>query len=326
MFDDVVRLRTSIVVPAYNEAGSIAALLRSILGQELRAAELCEIVVVASGCTDGTHAEVENVARADSRIRLIVQPERLGKVAAINAYLLERDPATDVVVICSADIHLQAGCLEHLVEPFAADPELGMTGGHPVPTNRRGTLLGDMVHLLWELHHDRAVESPKLGEIVAVRSALMDPLPDRSAVDEASAEAAVRARGYELRYIARAQVSNRGPDNLGEYFDQRRRINAGHYWLRRSSGYEPSTFAWRSVLRLALRRVSLRRPRRNLALVVAAAVELAARSAGRLDLWRGHSHSIWKISPSARPQVDAASTASLSAAQLSASIDPPTGG
>jgi len=325
MGDDSVRLRTSIVVPAYNEAGSVAALLRSIVGQELRAAELCEIVVVASGCTDGTHAQVEEVAQADSRIRLLVQPDRIGKVAAINAYLLERDPTADIVVICSADIHLQAGCLEHLVEPFAADPRLGMTGGRPVPTNRPGTLLGDMVHLLWQLHHDRAVESPKLGEIVAVRSALMRPLPDRSAVDEASAEAAVRARGYELRYIARAEVSNRGPDNMGEYFDQRRRINAGHYWLRRSSGYEPSTFAWRRVLRLALRRVSWRRPRQTLALVVAAAVELAARSAGRVDLRRGRSHSIWKVSPSARPQLDAANTASSPAPHLPATIDPPTG-
>ena len=164
-FRSPARLGVSIVVAAYNEERNIAGLLRSILDQQLAAAELREIVVVASGCTDATHAEVERVARTDRRIRLLVQTARLGKVAAINAYLLERDPRCEVVVVCSADVCLHPGCLERLIEPFAAEPGLGMTGGRPIPNNQREALLGEMVHLLWELHHQRACQAPKLGEI-----------------------------------------------------------------------------------------------------------------------------------------------------------------
>jgi biofilm PGA synthesis N-glycosyltransferase PgaC len=299
-------LRASIVVPAYNEERNIAALLGSILSQRISTADLIEIVVVASGCTDGTHGEVDRVGRGDSRIRLLVQPRRLGKVAAINAYLHERDPRADIVIVCSADILLHADCLERLVERFAVERTLGMTGGRPVPNNRRGALLGEVVHLLWELHHERASQAPKLGEIIAVRSALMEPFAEASPVDEASAEALVHSRGFGLRYVPDALVTNHGPDTLGEYFEQRRRINAGHYWLRRASGYEPSTFSWPHVLRLALRHVSLRRPRRTLALAAAALLEVSARVAGRLDLVRGRSHAIWRVSVTARPGLAAA--------------------
>lgn len=303
-FRSPARLGVSIVVAAYNEERNIAGLLRSILDQQLAAAELREIVVVASGCTDATHAEVERVARTDRRIRLLVQTARLGKVAAINAYLLERDPRCEVVVVCSADVCLHPGCLERLIEPFAAEPGLGMTGGRPIPNNQREALLGEMVHLLWELHHQRACQAPKLGEIVAIRGRILQPLTSGSPVDEASAEALVEASGHTLRYVPDALVTNHGPENLREYFEQRRRINAGHYWLRRACGYEPSTFNWRRVLPLALRQLSLRRPRRSLALAVSATVELAARAAGRIDLRLGRSHSIWKVSASARPRLE----------------------
>jgi hypothetical protein len=300
----VVRVRASIVVAAYNEERNIAGLLQSILDQRLAAAELHEIVVVASGCTDATHTEVERVARTDARIRLLVQPTRLGKVSAINAYLAERDPSCEVVVICSADVCLHPGCLEHLLERFVVEPSLGMTGGRPIPNNRRDTVLGEVVHILWELHHERASQAPKLGEIVAIRSRIMQPLTSGSPVDEASAEALVEASGHTLRYIPDALVTNHGPENLREYFVQRRRINAGHYWLKGMCGYEPSTFNWRRVVPLALRRLSLRRPRQSAALVLAAAVEIASRIAGRVDLRLGRSHAIWAVSESARPRLE----------------------
>lgn len=300
----VARVRASIVVAAYNEERNIAALLQSILDQELAAAELHEIIVVASGCTDATHAEVERVARTDARIRLLVQGARLGKVSAINAYLAVRDPSCDVVVICSADVCLHPGCLERLLERFSVEPGLGMTGGRPMPNNQRDTLLGEVVHILWELHHERASQAPKLGEIVAVRGCIMQPLTSGSPVDEASAEALVEASGHTLRYVPEALVTNHGPENLREYFAQRRRINAGHYWLKRMCGYEPSTFNWRRVVPLALRRLSLRRPRQSAALVLAAAVEIASRITGSVDLRLGRSHAIWAVSDSARPRLE----------------------
>lgn len=296
-------MRVSIVVPAYNEERNIRRLLGSVLEQRLASGVLVEVVVVASGCTDGTRAEVESVRARDARVRLLVQDARLGKAAAINAYLRERDASADLVVISSADILVQPGCLELLVQAFRAEPALGMCGGRPVPTNPRTNLLGRMVGFLWDLHHERALESPKLGELVAARASLLGPLPVTSPVDEASLEAVVTEQGYRLGYVPEAVVTNRGPERLSEYFSQRRRIAAGHYWLRDTSGYEVSTLDVRRVARLALGYFTLTDPKVDAAYLAAIGVEAVARGVGYLDARRNHSHAVWRVAESAHQAV-----------------------
>jgi glycosyltransferase involved in cell wall biosynthesis len=85
-------------VTAHNEERNIRKLLRSLLGQKVEPHVLGEVVVVASGCTDGTTAEVEELAKVDTRLRLIVQDTRLGKASAINAYGRERDQTSCLIV------------------------------------------------------------------------------------------------------------------------------------------------------------------------------------------------------------------------------------
>src|SRR5258705_8381129 len=93
--------RVSAVVPAYDEERNIEHMLDSLLAQRSERGELAEVVVVASGCTDGTVTLVECYATRDRRVRLLTQPTRQGKVAALNAYLAERDPAADVLLVAS---------------------------------------------------------------------------------------------------------------------------------------------------------------------------------------------------------------------------------
>src|ERR1700679_861813 len=116
-----------------------------------------------------------------------------------------------------------------------------MVGGRPVPDNAPEQLVGRMVRLLWELHHEVSLEVPKMGEIVAFRSHLVEYVSELSVVDEASIEDIVRAKGYVLGYVPEAIVTNRGPETIAEYFEQRRRIARGHYWLEFAFGYEGAT-------------------------------------------------------------------------------------
>ena len=293
-------LKASVLVPAYNEEQNIGRLLRGLLQQRVTSAELVEIVVVTSGCTDQTHELVRAIVQEDARVRLVVQDVRMGKVSAINAYLRERDAACELTVICGADLLLQPGCLELLLRPFVTEPKLGMTGARPRPTNPRGTLLGDMVHFVWELHHERACEQPKMGELVVFRAAIIGELDERSAVDEALIEALVLKKEHSLRYVPEAVVANRGPSTLREFFEHRRRIEAGHLWLRKQTGYSVSTLDWRSSLRLSLQHFSLTDPRTDVAYLTAMAVEALARGLGMMDLRRNYSHAVWKPLSTAR--------------------------
>ena len=293
-------LRVSVCVTAHNEERNIRKLLRSLLGQKVEPHVLGEVVVVASGCTDGTTAEVEELAKVDTRLRLIVQDTRLGKASAINAYGRERDQTADAVAVVSADLILQPGCLLLLLERLASAPQVGMVGARPVPTNPRGHLMGNIVGFLWQLHHDVASESPKLGEVIVLRSALVRPIPEDSPVDEATLEAGVVAQGSALCYVPEAVVANRGPDNIREYFDQRRRIAAGHFWLRRRTGYSVPTLDVKRIVKHAVRYLTFADPMTDASYVAAALIEGTARALGYFDYKREYNHAIWKVAHSTR--------------------------
>lgn len=71
----------SVIVPAYNAAGTIERCLSSLTAQTLSA---IEVIVVNDGCTDDTATIVSAYAEHDGRIRLINQ-ENSGSGAARNA-------------------------------------------------------------------------------------------------------------------------------------------------------------------------------------------------------------------------------------------------
>src|SRR5207253_2073661 len=71
-------LACSVGIMAYNEAANIANAIETILHQHLTVGHVAELIVVASGCTDGTVSIVAAIARDDARVRLIVQERREG--------------------------------------------------------------------------------------------------------------------------------------------------------------------------------------------------------------------------------------------------------
>lgn len=227
----------SVGVMAYNEEANISQCLTSLLEQRTDRVRIDDIVVVVSGSTDDTVQIVESFRKRDPRIRLITHSRREGKASAINHFLMSTN--SPIPVIVGADTILDPDALENLVKPFA-DPEVGMTGGHPIPVNDREGLMGFAVHLMWELHHEISLIKPKLGELVAFRR-VFSRIPPNTEVDEAKIEPLIFGQGYQLRYVREAIVYNRGPDSLSDFLLQRRRINAGHLRLRKKYGYSVST-------------------------------------------------------------------------------------
>ena len=226
-------LRCSVGIMAFNEAQNLGLLLDALGRQRLDDATIEEIVVVASGCTDGTEDVVKWHAQRDSRIVLLTQQRREGKASAINLFL--RHARGEVIVLESADTLPAPDAYSVLLAPFA-DPTIGMTGARPRPVDSRKTIMGYSSHFLWSMHHTLALHTPKLGELVAFRR-IVPHIPTHTAVDEAAIEAAVTRLGYGIRYAAEAIVFNKGPESLRDYLVQRRRIIAGHKHLARTQHY-----------------------------------------------------------------------------------------
>lgn len=281
---------------AYNEEGGIGRLLDALLTQELVHANLKEIIVVASGCTDNTGPRVREFIKRDPRIRLIEQEQRKGKASAINLFLAVA--SGDVCVLESADTVPEKGAIESLVAPFIL-PEVGMTGGRPIPINPTNTFTGHCAHLLWSLHHAIALTSPKLGELIAFRNFFRE-IPEDTAVDEACIEALVTGAGFKLRYVPEAVVRNKGPETVKDFLRQRRRIAAGHAALFRKQGYRVSTGRTLPILKTAIQCQSWHL-KHVLWTLGAASLEFIARVLGTLDVYvRDRVPVVWEISPSTK--------------------------
>src|SRR4051812_45175436 len=92
----------SVGIMAYNEEANIADAIRTVLGQELSSSHVAELIVVASGCEDGTVPIVSEIAAHDARVRLIEQPQREGKASAINLFLAAA--TSPVLLMVSGDV------------------------------------------------------------------------------------------------------------------------------------------------------------------------------------------------------------------------------
>jgi len=243
------KLYCSVGVIVYNEAANIGKLLNALLKQKSDKTMIKEIIVVSSACTDGTDEIVRGFEKEHEIIKLITEAERGGKSSAINKFIKAAN--TDLLIIESGDTIPAEDTVEKMIIPFL-DKKVGMTGGRPTPENDPRTFIGYSVNLLWNLHHEMALISPKLGEMVAFRK-IFDQIPPESAVDEASIEAIMKENDLLLKYIPEAIVHNKGPENLIDFIKQRRRIETGHLWLMENSDYSVSSQNKGLLLDLALK-------------------------------------------------------------------------
>lgn len=288
-------------VTAYNEEANIGKLLDALLAQHLKHVEISEIIVVASGCTDNTVPIVESYAAKYPQIRLLVQPQREGKTAAVNVFLAHAQE--EICVLESGDTLPDEDAVEHLVRMFT-DPAVGMAGAHKIPVNTPDHLIGLFTHLRLRLEHQLCLEIPRLGEMIAFRK-VFDRIPPDVAMDEAFVEALVVRRGMHVRYAPDAVVYNTGPDSLQDFVRQRRRNHAGHLYLKAKYGYAVSSIQNTRVARVALKEI-VGAIRLVWTLFLLAVLELWSRLLGWYDFAiKKERHVVWDMAWSQKTDVDA---------------------
>jgi cellulose synthase/poly-beta-1,6-N-acetylglucosamine synthase-like glycosyltransferase len=279
--------KISLCICAYNEEQNIGALLESIIGQHLTSHTIDEVIVVSSS-TDKTDDIVEKYHEKYPHIKLLKEKEKNGKVAAINEFL--KIAQHDLCVLCSSDIILDTDCINHLIAPLSQE-KYGITGSHPKPLNKKKGILGNTVHILWDLHHRLASKKAKFGECIAFKK-VFSHIPN-NAVDEEFIAHLVQQEGYRGKYVPEAIVYNYGPETVQDFLTQRRRIHYGHLMMQKNQHHTPPTTKTTNITD-ELKNLTGSYPLPFL--ISAILLEAYGRLLGHLDFVRNRSaHTNWKV-------------------------------
>lgn len=125
----------SILMVAYNEESVIHATVSHLL--DLNYPEY-EIIIVDDCSTNNTTKILKDLARADSRIRLVLLQENTGKPTALNAGL--RVAQHEIIVSMDADSFLGRDALTWIAWHFETGLRIGAVTGNPRVLNRTSLL------------------------------------------------------------------------------------------------------------------------------------------------------------------------------------------
>lgn len=244
---DAPSMRVSVGICAYNEEHNIRKLLRNLLTKQNMPSN-SRILVVCSGCTDGTPQTVEECRKRDARIELIIENVRKGKANALNKIFRKIKESTDILVLVNADALPEHGSIERLISQLGNE-RVGAVFARPVPLSELQGISSKIVHVVWRLHHNISLhKTPKLSaELCVIRTVCLRTIPENIATDEPYIELFIHQQGYQILYAPEAVVFIRCPTNVADLFRQRKRIWIGHLQIQRAAGFVVPTSDFRNI-------------------------------------------------------------------------------
>lgn len=173
---DINQKTASVLIPAFNEAKTIGA----VLDRVLQLGDLIgEIIVVDDGSTDQTPSIVRAIAEHHAKVLLVKQESNQGKTAAIRRAIIQA--RGDVVVIQDADLEYDPADIPRLVTPILMGQADVVYGSRfATETSRKGYLW----HYLANrglTHISNVLSGYRITDVEtcykAFRTALVKPLP-----------------------------------------------------------------------------------------------------------------------------------------------------
>jgi cellulose synthase/poly-beta-1,6-N-acetylglucosamine synthase-like glycosyltransferase len=214
----------TIIIPAYNEEGSIETKIRNTLASDY-ARHLLEIIVVSDGSTDRTN----DIARSfePAGVRLLVQEQRQGKTAGLNRAV--ETARGDILVFTDANALYASDTLQRMTRHLR-DPNVGLVSGY---TRYRRTAIGgvsEVTNAYTSL--ERIIKRGESrwgacvgadGAIFAMRRSLYRLLRDDD-INDFVLPLGVIDQGYECVFAEDAVCSENPGKNLESEFRRQSRI------------------------------------------------------------------------------------------------------
>jgi poly-beta-1,6-N-acetyl-D-glucosamine synthase len=216
----------TVVLAVRNESSRIEQRLHNLLASEFPMDRL-QVLVVDDGSTDDT-ADV--VYRFPSeRVRLLRQPEPLGKAAAINRAMAQVD--TPITIFADARQSFSSEAIAALVSAFG-NSAVGVAAG------RLEMGEGAPSGLYWRFETALRRAESRLGcshgasgAIYAIRTNLFQPMPERLLLDDMWIPLQIARAGYRLVLIDDAVAHDPAVTTAAPEFRRKLRTLSGNWQL-----------------------------------------------------------------------------------------------
>jgi poly-beta-1,6-N-acetyl-D-glucosamine synthase len=219
----------TLLIAAYNEENVIEDKIRNSLAIDYPK-DLFQVLIVADGSTDKTCEIAKRYTTAG--VDLLYQPERRGKMAAINHALPHA--RGEIVVFSDANNLYPVDAICSLIGPFG-NPEVGAATGIKVIQQGDGSL-GTSEGLYWKYESFIKKQESRLGsctsaagEMLAIRKNLYSPPPENVINDDFYIALQIVRSGYRLVYVPEAKSIERVSPSAEDEVTRRTRINAGRF-------------------------------------------------------------------------------------------------
>lgn len=267
----------TLVIAAHNEEDVIRSRLENAFALDYPRERL-EVLVAADGSSDRT----ADVARSVAGTRVLHEPERRGKLAAMNR---AADAASgEILVFSDANNHYSANAIRELVAPFA-DPAVGVVTGRKAIDDGTGRALDRAEGLYWRYESKLKEWETSVGSVTAVAGEILAfrreafPSPRPGTINDDFVQAMLVALdGWRVVYAPEAVSLERASATIGDEAVRRSRLVTGRWQaladllptaVRKNPGYALQVVSHKglrpivpfAMLAAALSNVSLSRER-----------------------------------------------------------------
>ena len=220
------------IVAAYNEESWIA----DKIGNSLRfnyPSEKIQLWFVTDGSNDKTPGIVEKYARRyPQRIKLFHQPERRGKIAAVERVMARVQ--TPVTVFSDANTFVNSEAIKNIVRHYQNEKVGAVAGEKRIHMEARAeaSSAGEGIYWKYEsflkrLDYEFHSTIGAAGELFSIRTDLYRPVESDTLIEDFVMTMRIAMGGYKIAYEPNAYAVERGSASVKEELKRKVRIAAG---------------------------------------------------------------------------------------------------
>ncbi len=230
--DNPVLPAVTLIIPAFNEEAFIQQKIRNTLAIRYPPEKL-SVFFVTDGSSDNTPGLVRKYEKKSNfSIQLYHQPARRGKIAAVERVMPHVE--TPIVVFSDANTLLNRDAIRNLVR-YYQDPAVGAVAGEKrIDVEEQDDASSAGEGFYWRYESQLKKWDAELGSVVgaagelfSMRTALFEPVPKDTIIEDFFITMRIVQRGYRVAYAPDAYATERASLSVKEELKRKIRIAAG---------------------------------------------------------------------------------------------------